>query len=57
MLGESVVIRELLGSYEIVHEDTVIARHRSVRRHQVVLEPAHYAALLQPRAVRLSSLT
>jgi hypothetical protein len=48
-VGESVVIRELLGSYEILHEGTVIARHRSVGRHQVVLEPAHYAGLLRPR--------
>ena len=48
-VGESVVIRELLGSYEILHQGTVIARHRSVGRHQVVQEPAHYAGLLRPR--------
>ncbi len=48
-VGESVVVRELLGSYEILHEGTVIARHRAVGRHQVVLEPAHYAGLLRPR--------
>ena len=48
-VGESVVIRELLGSYEILHEGSVIARHRSVGRHQVVQEPAHYAGLLRPR--------
>lgn len=46
--GASVVIRELLGSYEIVHEGTVIARHRAVGRHQVVMEAAHYAGLLRP---------
>ena len=48
-VGESVVVRELLGSYEILHEGAVIARHRSVGRHQVVLEPTHYAGLLRPR--------
>jgi transposase len=48
-VGESVVIRELLGSYEILHQGAVIARHRSVGRHQVVQEPAHYAGLLRPR--------
>jgi len=46
--GASVVIRELLGSYEIVHEGTVIARHRAVGRHQVVMEAAHDAGLLRP---------
>jgi transposase len=48
-VGESVVIRELMGSYEILHEGTVIARHRSEGRDKVVMEPAHYAGLLRPR--------
>jgi transposase len=48
-VGEIVVIRELLGSYEILHQGTVIARHRARGRHQVVMEPAHYAGLLRPR--------
>jgi hypothetical protein len=48
-VGESVVIRELLGSYEILHQGTVIARHRAVGRRQVVMVPAHYAGLLRPR--------
>lgn len=48
-VGESVVVRELLGSYEILHQGTVIARHRSEGRHQVIMEPAHYAGLLRPR--------
>jgi transposase len=48
-VGESVVIRELLGSYEILHAGAVIARHRAAGRHQVVVEPAHYAGLLRPR--------
>jgi transposase len=47
--GEAVVVRELLGSYEILHQGAVIARHAAVGRHQVVLEPAHYAGLLRPR--------
>ena len=48
-VGESVVIRELLGSYEILHEGTVITRHCAVGRHHVVQEPPHYAGLLRPR--------
>ena len=48
-VGESVVIQELLLSYEILHQGTVIARHRSVGRHQVVQEPAHYTELLRPQ--------
>ncbi len=47
-VGELVVIRELLGSYEIVHQGSVIARHRALGRQQVVMEPAHYAGLLRP---------
>jgi transposase len=47
--GEAVVVRELLGSYEILHQGTVIARHRSQGRHRVIMEPAHYAGLLRPR--------
>lgn len=46
--GARVVIRELLGSYEIVHDGTVIARHRALGRHQVVMDAAHYAGLLRP---------
>jgi hypothetical protein len=48
-VGELVVIRELLGSYEILHQGTVIARHRALGRQHVVMEPAHYAGLLRPR--------
>lgn len=48
-VGESVVIRELLGSYEILHQGTVIARHGAEGRRKVVMEPAHYAGLLRPR--------
>ena len=41
-VGQEVRIRETTGGYEILHEDLVIARH------QVVMEPAHYAGLLRP---------
>jgi transposase len=55
--GKTVVIRELLGSYEIVHEGTVIARHVAVGRHQVVMEPAHYRGLLRPGGARPTRVT
>jgi hypothetical protein len=48
-VGELVVIRELLGSYEILHQGMVIARHLALGRRHVVMEPAHYAGLLRPR--------
>lgn len=51
-VGESVVIRELLGSYEILHQGTVIARHSAAGRRKVVMEPGHYAGLLRPRGSR-----
>ena len=47
-VGQEVRIRETTGGYEILHEDLVIARHVRVARHQVVMEPAHYAGLLRP---------
>ncbi|HEX6534624.1 MAG TPA: IS21 family transposase [Gemmatimonadaceae bacterium] len=47
-VGRAVVIRELLGSYEILSEGTVIARHRALGRHQVAMERTHYAGLLRP---------
>ena len=47
-VGETVVIRELLASYEILHQRTVIARHRAGGRRQVVMEPGHYPGLLRP---------
>jgi transposase len=50
--GKTVVIRELLGSYEILHDGHVIARHAAVGRHQVVMEPAHYRGLLRPGGAR-----
>lgn len=48
-VGESVLIRELLGTYEILHQGAVIARHPALGRRQVRMEPAHYAGLLRPR--------
>jgi transposase len=47
-VGATVTIRELLGSYEILHAGTVIARHTRADRHQVVMERGHYAGLLRP---------
>lgn len=48
-VGTTVTIRELLGSYEILHAGQVIARHTALGRHQVAMERAHYARLLRPR--------
>jgi hypothetical protein len=48
-VGATVTIRELLGSYEILHEGTVVARHAALGRHQVAMERSHYADLLRPR--------
>lgn len=47
-VGAQVRIRETTSGYEILHEDTVIARHARAERHQVVMDPAHYAGLLRP---------
>jgi len=47
-VGETVTIREVLGSYEILHAGTVIARHAQLGRHRVIMERAHYAGLLRP---------
>jgi transposase len=49
-VGATVVIRELMGAYEILAQGQVIARHRRLGRHQVVMEPQHYAGLLRPRS-------
>jgi hypothetical protein len=50
-VGATVTVRELLGSYEILHEGTVIARHARLGRHRVAMEREHYAGLLRPRGV------
>lgn len=47
-VGAQVRIRETTSGYEILHEDTVIARHPRAERHQVLMDPAHYAGLLRP---------
>lgn len=53
-VGATVTLRELLGAYEILHAGHVIARHAHRGRHQVVMERAHYAGLLEPaRTYRL----
>ncbi len=48
-VGTTVTVRELAGAYEILAHGTVIARHPQLGRHQVAMEPAHYAGLLRPR--------
>ena len=53
-VGAQVRIRETPADYEIVHEGEVIARHPRAGRHQVVMDPAHYAGLLRlPRTAPL----
>ena len=47
-VGAQVKIRETTTGYEILHQDTVIARHGRAERHQVVMDPTHYAGLLRP---------
>jgi hypothetical protein len=47
-VGAQVKIRETTTGYEIFYQDTVIARHPRAARHQVVMEPSHYAGLLRP---------
>jgi transposase len=47
-VGAQVRVRETTTGFEILHEDTVIARHARAERHQVVMDPAHYAGLLRP---------
>lgn len=47
-VGAQVRVRETTDGFEILHDDTVIARHARADRHQVVMDPAHYAGLLRP---------
>ena len=47
-VGAQVRVRETTSGYEILHQDTVIARHPRAERYQVVMDPAHYAGLLRP---------
>jgi hypothetical protein len=46
-VGQTVTVRELLGSFELIADGEVIARHRTRGRGAVVMEPAHYAGLLR----------
>ena len=48
-VGCTVTVRELLSTYEILHQGRVIARHARGARHRVVMEREHYADLLRPR--------
>ncbi len=51
-VGAQVKMRETTTGYEILHEDTVIARHARAARHPVVMDPLHYAGLLRPPGQR-----
>jgi len=46
-VGMTVSVHECADHYEIYHQERLIARHRKVARHSVVMEPAHYAGLLR----------
>jgi len=46
-VGLTVSVHESADHYEIFHQEQLIARHRKVARHSVVMEPAHYAGLLR----------
>ncbi|MDN5933087.1 MAG: IS21 family transposase [Pseudonocardia sp.] len=46
-VGAQVRVRETTQGFEILHDDQVIARHARAERHQVIMEPAHYAGLLR----------
>ena len=46
-VGMTVSVHECADHYEIYHQERLIARHRKVTRHSVVMEPAHYAGLLR----------
>lgn len=47
-VGATVRVRERADGYEICAGETVIARHPRLGRHQVAMEPRHYAGLLRP---------
>jgi len=40
-------VREHASAFTIWHGETVVATHARQRRHQVVMQPAHYAGLLR----------
>lgn len=48
LVGATVAVHELATGFEIRHGDTVVAEHeRQTRKHQVVMQPEHYAGLLR----------
>jgi len=47
-VGAQVKVRETTTGYEILYQEAVIARHARAERHQVVMDPTHYAGLLRP---------
>jgi transposase len=46
-VGRTVSVHERTDHYEIFHQEQLVARHRKTVRHSVVMEPQHYAGLLQ----------
>ncbi|HEY5088083.1 MAG TPA: IS21 family transposase [Gemmatimonadaceae bacterium] len=48
LVGATVAVHELAAGFEIRHGDTVVAEHtRQSMKHQVVMQPEHYAGLLR----------
>ena len=47
LVGATVTVREHASAFTIWHGDAVVATHARQGRHQVVMQPAHYAGLLR----------
>lgn len=48
LVGATVTVHELAAGFEIRHGDTIVAEHaRQPMKHQVVMQPEHYAGLLR----------
>ncbi|MDQ3095263.1 MAG: IS21 family transposase [Actinomycetota bacterium] len=47
LVGATVEVHESATGFAIQHADTVVAEHARRPRHQVVMDPAHYAGLLR----------
>lgn len=47
LAGSTVTVREHATDFTIWQQDTLVATHARRARHQVVMEPAHYAGLLR----------
>ena len=47
LVGATVLVKEHAQDFTIWHRDTVVATHPRQARHQVAMQPAHYAGLLR----------